>query len=275
MIVTGRVTDARYRATRGEGYDGVVLVSVNGHYGTGSLLYNGRAILTAAHLFTPNINNSANIEFQTTTGTQILSSSSVTLNPNYDTVNDNNDLAIIWLNTSAPITANRYNIYHNTDELGQTMTMVGYGEMGTGNTGAIISNSSNSVRMTAQNQFDADAATLKSYLGTVMNWTPTAGTQLVADFDNSSSTNDALGRLINDSGTGLGLNEGLIAPGDSGGPAFINEQIAGVASYTTSLSISSIHPDIDNQNNSSFGEIAAWQRVSHYQQWIDQSIRSK
>lgn len=275
MIVAGNATDARYRSATGEGYDGVVLVSVAGHYGTGSLLYNGRAILTAAHLFTPNINNTATVTFQTTAGTQTLSSSSVVLNPNYDTVNDNNDLAIVWLSNPAPITANRYNIYHNTDELAHIMTMVGYGEMGTGNTGASISNTSNSVRMMAQNQFDTDAVTLKSYLGTAMNWTPTAGTQLIADFDNGNNANDAFGRLMNMSGAGLGQSEGLIAPGDSGGPAFINSQLAGVASYTTSLSISSIHPDVDNVSNSSFGEIAAWQRVSNYQQWIDQSLRAQ
>jgi hypothetical protein len=34
-------------------------------------------------------------------------------------------------------------------------------------------------------------------------------------------------------------------------------------------------PDIDNTNDSSYGEIAAWQRVSAYQQWIDQSLRAQ
>jgi hypothetical protein len=37
----------------------------------------------------------------------------------------------------------------------------------------------------------------------------------------------------------------------------------------------SSHPDIDNTINSNFGEIAAWQRVSYYQQWIDQSLRAQ
>jgi hypothetical protein len=48
-----------------------------------------------------------------------------------------------------------------------------------------------------------------------------------------------------------------------------------VASYTTSLSKGAIRPDIDTLlMNSSFGEIGAWQRVSAYQQWIDQSLRA-
>jgi hypothetical protein len=151
---------------------------------------------------------------------------------------------------------------------------VGYGQTGTGSTGAISTDTFNPLRIKAANQFDADAATLKSYLGSGMAWTPLAGTQLVADFDNGSTTNDALGRLVYRYDLGLGLNEGLIAPGDSGGPAFLGERIAGVASYTTSLSTSRVDPDIDTSLNSSFGEIAAWQRVSAYQQWIDQSLRA-
>ena len=107
-----------------------------------------------------------------------------------------------------------------------------------------------------------------------MAWTPLTGSQLVADFDDGTSTRDSLGRLIYQIDTGLGLNEGFIAQGDSGGPAFISGLLAGVASYTASLSWGLVNPDIDASTNSSFGEIAAWQRVSTYQQWIDQSLRA-
>ena len=102
-----------------------------------------------------------------------------------------------------------------------------------------------------------------------------AGTQLIADFDNGSTAQDALGRLAYRSGTGLGVHEGMLAPGDSGGPTLINGKVAGVASYTASLSYGNVHPDVDTVANSSFGEVAAWQRVSYYQQWIDQSVRAR
>jgi len=49
--------------------------------------------------------------------------------------------------------------------------------------------------------------------------------------------------------------------------------VAGIASYTARPSGSGVVPDIDNANNSSYGEIAGWQRVSAYQQWIDQALR--
>ena len=274
MVVTGNYTDARYRTVIGEGYDGVVKVSSGNYYGTGVLLYTGLAGLTAAHLFKGQINPSVSITFQTSAGTQAVSANSAAIHPDYDSINSNNDLAIVWLNASAPTAANRYNLYRNSDEIGQNITMVGYGKTGTGQTGSTIENNNNT-RIQAQNTFEADASAFKVSLGSGIAWTPLLGTQLVADFDNGNSANDALGRLLGIVNTGLGQDEGLVAPGDSGGPAFINNKIAGIASYTASLSIGYIHPDVDSPTNSSFGEIAAWQRVSNYQQWIDQSIRAQ
>lgn len=102
MVVTGNYTDARYRTVIGEGYDGVVKVSSGNYYGTGVLLYNGLAVLTAAHLFKGQINPSVSITFQTSAGTQAVSANSAAIHPDYDSINSNNDLAIVWLNASAP-----------------------------------------------------------------------------------------------------------------------------------------------------------------------------
>jgi hypothetical protein len=266
-------SDTRNRAYPGEGYDGVVRISVGGKSGTGVLLYDGKAILTVAHLFSQS-SLTASILFETTKGTQTLSSDKVTIHPNYDAINENNDLALVWLSAAAPVAAERYTLYRNSDETGQTMTLVGYGTPGTGSSGTFANNGS-ILRLKANNQFDADIGTLKNSLGAAMGWIPLAGTQLVADFDDGTISHDALGNLINRSGLGLGNNEGLIAPGDSGGPAFINGQVTGVASYTASLGLGNINPDIDSLSNSSYGEIAAWQRVSVFQQWIDQNLRAQ
>ena len=272
VTTTAYYTDSRYRTYPGDGYDGVVRVSYGGYYGTGTLLFDGRAILTAAHLFEGRT-GSASVTFETRSGTQTLSATKILQHPGYD-AQSNNDLAIVWLSGTAPVAADRYDIYRDSDEIGQTFTLSGYGRTGTGSTGATSADTSSPIRLKAANQFDADAATLKSYLGSGMAWTPLSGTQLIADFDNGTSTNDALGRLIYRSDLGRGLDEGFIAQGDSGGPAFLQNKLAGVASYTASLSRGSVNPDIDSITNNSFGEIAAWQRVSAYQQWIDQSLRS-
>lgn len=267
-------TEARNRAGVGAGFDGVVRIACGGHYGTGVLLYGGHAVLTSAHLFANGTAADTSVFFETRAGSQTVTVSQVATLPSYDAAQDNNDLALVWLSGSAPVAAQRYELYRSSDEIGQTLTLVGYGEPGTGATGVLTNYGGNPLRLKASNQFDADAATLKTWLGAQMNWTPTPGTQLIADFDNGSAAQDALGRLMNRPGTGLGQNEGLISPGDSGGPAFINAQVAGIASYTARLSNGSTAPDMDGLNNSSFGEIAAWQRVSYYQQWIDQSLRA-
>jgi secreted trypsin-like serine protease len=195
------------------------------------------------------------------------------IDPNYDS-DGNNDLAIVWLSKPAPLVAERYTLYRSSDELGKTFTMVGYGEPGTGTYGADDNYSGTPLRQKAQNQFDIGVERLKASLGSSMGWNPLTGSQLMADFDDGTYAHDALARLVNVAGTGLGINEGLITPGDSGGPAFIGNQLAGIASYTASLSKSNVDPDIDSKTNSSYGEVAAWQRVSFYQQWIDQNLRA-
>jgi hypothetical protein len=264
-------TDSRYRSHPGDGHDGVVRVAFGGYYATGTLLFDGRAILTAAHLFTGK-GGTAQVSFETRSGTQTLTGTKIVKHPGHDT-QSNNDLALVWLSSAAPTGAERYELYRDANEIGQTFSMVGYGRTGIGATGATSSEAASPIRLTASNLFDAEASHLKSYLGPAMAWTPLADSQLIADFDDGSATHDALGRLIHRNDLGLGWAEGLIAPGDSGGPALISGQVAGVASYTARLSLGFISPDIDTESNSSFGEIAAWQRVSHYQQWIDQSLR--
>lgn len=273
VTTTSYSTYSRYQTAVGSGFDGVVRVTFSGYTGTGTLLFDGRAILTAAHLF-DNGTGAASVIFETTSGRQTIDAGAIQVHPGYNTTEGNHDVALLWLLRSAPAAAERYTLYRDSDEIGQAVTLVGYGSTGTGHTG-VVDGDATPVRLQAGNRLDADAGTLKQQLGSSMAWTPLPGSQLVADFDNGRQANDALGQLINCSDLGLGLYEGLIAPGDSGGPAFIGHQVAGVASYTSSLSDGTTTPDVDDAANSSFGEIAAWQRVSHYQQWIDQSLRAR
>lgn len=266
-------TDSRHRAAVGQGYDGVVRVTAGSYYGTGELLFGGQAVLTAAHLFSAGTAD-VRVTFETATGSQTVTSSQVGVHPAYDADNGNHDLAIVWLNDHAPANADRYNLYRDGDEIGRTMTIVGYGLSGSGDTGGLDSDTASPLRLKAQNAFDAEGDALKLALGGTMAWTPAPGTQLMADFDDGSVARDALGLLANRHDLGLGQNEGLIASGDSGGPAFIDGLVAGVANYITSISYGTARPDTDAVVNSSFGEIGAWLRVGAYQQWIDQNLRA-
>lgn len=271
MVTSTTSYDSR-RAWPGEAYDGVVRVSTGGYYASGVLLLGGRAVLTAAHLIKAG-STSISVEFETIQGKQTLQASWSQVHPQYSDLGGH-DLALLWLDASAPAAAQRYELYRSGNEVGQNFTMVGYGASGTGSEG--YSAGSGSTRMKAENRFDAMADVLKSLMGTTMGWTPPVGTQLMADFDNGTVAHDALGRLMGVDDLGQGVSEGLIAPGDSGGPAFIGSKLAGLASYVASLSLPNAHPDVDNvNNNSTFGEVAAWQRVSAYQQWIDQGVRSR
>jgi secreted trypsin-like serine protease len=266
-------TDLRNRATIGTGYDGVVRVSSGGYYGTGALLFDGRAVLTAAHLFSDK-SASATVHFETSTGKLDVVSSRVLMNPLYDPANSNSDLALVWLSGAAPLAAERFQLYRDSDEVGQTMTLVGYGRPGTGSAGAMTNYRGDPIRQKASNLIDAEMSALKYKLAFAMGWTPLPGSQLAADFDDGTLSHDALGRLLDLKQTGLGQIEGLITTGDSGGPAFVQGRVAGVASYSASLSRGDVKPDADGLVNSTFGEIAAWQRVSYFQQWIDQSLRA-
>jgi hypothetical protein len=255
MVVTaGYFRDPRYYVYPDDGYDGVVKVSFSGYYATGALLYDGRTILTSAHLFEGRT-GTATVTFETENGVKTITASKILLHPEYDSMG-NNDLALVWLSEPAPISAERYELYRDNDEIGKIFTMVGYGLTGTGNTGYIVSIPP--IRLKAKNRFDINFL----------------NTKLIADFDNGKELNDALGQLEHISDLGIGLYEGMIAPGDSGSPAFLDGKIAGVATCVTSLSYGNIHPDIDNILNSSFGEIGVWQRISAYQEWIDRSLRA-
>lgn len=273
VTTTAAYSQTRYRVGLYEGFDGVVRVASGGHYATGALLFDGQAVLTAGHLFGGG-QTSATVYFDTATGVQAVASSRVLVHPGF--VNDsNNDLALVWLSQSAPVKADRYDIYRNAVVLGQAFDLVGYGLPGTGETGALDTGAATYTKLKARNTVDADAAELKSYLGYLMGWSPVAGSQWVADFDNGLRANDALGQLMPRADLGLGLDEGFLSQGDSGGPAFVDHKIAGVASFLASLSIGSIKPDVDALSNSSFGEVGTWQSVRFFQQWIDQSLRAQ
>ena len=295
-------TEVKNRALIGSGFDGVVRVLVNGYFGTGTLLFGGQAVLTAAHLFSKqqasvsaniasNLASATAVTFETGSGLQTIAASEVRLHPAYDASNSLNDLAIVWLSQDAPTSAERYNLYRSQDELGQTFTLVGYGVPGLGENGIITNFAQAPVRVIAQNQFDVDSVFVGPYFSGTGAWEAIRGKQLAADFDNGLPQNDAFGTLLSKQGLGLGANEGILSPGDSGGPAFIKGHVAGVASFSARLSYmvpsspardslsaelpSSISPDVDKTANSSFGEISSWQRVSAYQQWIDQTLRAQ
>ena len=260
-----------YSTHENDFYNGVVKVSNGTNYGTGSLLYDGKSIITAAHIFKGFPTNNITVSFDTASGFKTYNATFKEY-PDHDSINANGDLAILTLEEHSDFKYQRYNLYTSHDEIGKDFTMVGYGSYGSGLTGE-LNDETETLKLKTQNTFEAYFDDVYNAPNTNLQWIPLEETMLTADFDNGLKKNDALDNILNIKDLGLGDTEGMIAAGDSGGPAFINNQIAGIASYTAAVSVGDINTDINEKDDSSFGELGAWQRVSHYAKWIDKTIR--
>jgi hypothetical protein len=244
-------------------FDGVgALVSPLGNC-SGTLLSSGIHVLTAAHCVTASLTtdpfaaNSITIRFDLPGGSQVYSGSSVYINPSYSPVGlagYTGDLAILILNQAVDPAAQRYGLH--TGSPVDTAYLVGYGRLGQGATGSVAGTSGITKRV-GLNEIEA----FDSFANL-----------LLFDFDNGLPANNVFGTL------GLGLNEATTAPGDSGGPAFIESggvyRIVGVNVVGGCPIPASIDFDSScavNTVNSSFGEFAGATSVAAYQDWI-QSI---
>lgn len=255
-------------------FDGVAdLIIDNAFRCTGSLLTGGRHILTAAHCLT---DDSGNLTANNVQATWMLPSGNVTLGSNAFSVHPGwtgdifiaNDLAIITLPTVAPADVPRYDIYTNTDEVGQVADKTGYGSSGTGATGDTLPSGT---KREGDNLYDDLHDTMAMALGLVPNVNYTPGAVLQYDFDNGLAANDAFGVFFGNAQLGQGLLEVNSAPGDSGGPSYIDGKIAGITSYGLTF-LDSGGSDIDSELNSSFGEFSGDTRVSVHKDWIYQIV---
>jgi len=266
MVVT---TDdpATHIVQTGTGYDGVAMLLMdNGGLCTGTLLSDGRHILTAAHCVTDQFGtlntSSVDVIFSTPSGQVTIVATRIIVHPAWDaTAIGGGDLAILELETEAPATVERYDIYRGSDEIGKTFTKVGYGQSGQGPTGSTLPSGT---KRSGQNIYEGLPQELEGVL--FAPGAAGANTQLIFDFDSGDAANDFFGTLGRPD-LGLGAAESNSGPGDSGGPNFIDGLIAGITSWGTTTST-----DVDDQTNSSFGEISSDTRVSFYASWIDSII---
>ncbi|MGZ8455953.1 MAG: trypsin-like serine protease [Gemmatirosa sp.] len=221
---------------------------------------------------------------------QTVSRTNVAIHPDYTgAVIDERDIAVINLNTPAPSQYRSYELYAPS-ALGQQYNVVGWGGRGNGNDGTVnIGGSTGSNQRIRQgvNSFNttyADARWNPAFLAAVGLG---AENVYLADFDNGTTTNNALCRLTNAvytaqndrvwlgdigaadmCGLGFGLDEVSSAGGDSGGPSFINGQIAAVTSFGQSFGLGDIKAGL----NSSFGELNGMTRVDINAQWVASAV---
>lgn len=85
--------------------------------------------------------------------------------------------------------------------------------------------------------------------------------------------NDAFDFFFGIANLGLGIDEAMSAPGDSGGPSFSNSVITGVTSYGITLEYNDgSASDINAILDSSFGEFSGDTRVSSYVSFVDSLV---
>jgi hypothetical protein len=165
---------------------------------------------------------------------------------------DGNDIAIIRLSTSVSGVSG-YSIFTDNNFMGGAIAqLAGYGLSGYGSTGTNESAYPFGTLRMGQNKLD-----------TVWN---IPGNPFAFDFDDGTRRRDTIGNLIRGlRDLGTGDYEVMTAPGDSGGPSFINGQIVGIHSFGATFG----RPfDVDNNLNSSFGELGGETRVAFYADWI-------
>lgn len=259
-FVTTTGTPSDYVVAPGAAYEGVAAILINSGSSlcTGTLLPTGRHILTAAHCVTDssgvfNVNNATAV-FTLSGGNDLYSVTGVAIHSDwlgFDYVQEGGDIAVLQLAQIVSSDIPRHDIHRESTELSLAFEKVGFGLSGTGTTGSQIGTSG--IKRAGYNSFDATAEELNGQtiiLGGIPTTIPanyfSAGGFLLFDFDSGSSANDAIGDILSVYHAGLGADEVSTAPGDSGGPAFLNGRIAGV----TSFGLTNGSTDVDSSTNS-------------------------
>jgi hypothetical protein len=137
---------------------------------------------------------------------------------------------------------------------------VGYGLTGHGGSGAV--DALETSKRAGLNRIEATSDEIDFEL---VPTPPNLGPMLVTDFDSGLAANNALqAHLTIASDLGFAADEVLPAPGDSGGPVFIDGVLAGI----TSFGYGDIETDVTAAVDSSWGEIGFHTRVSSFQEFI-------
>ena len=157
---------------------------------------------------------------------------------------------IALLNLTEPLTSVApAQLYTGSNENRQPMNIVGYGQSGTGYTGAVTSAGT---KRAGENVFS-----LGSVLNDILGYVAYDDDLIVADFDEPTSG-------ASDLAVSLDM-EFLAAPGDSGGAVFFESggqtYLAGVISFLLAIT--------DDYADASYTDVMAATRVSQYIDWIN------
>ncbi len=250
---------------------------------TGTLLGDRRHIVTAAHCVNRGAGTASSAAARFYGGSDpdtavsgltgssathaVRTASTIFVHPDYTgQVVDQNDIAILRLNSAAPSWVTTYDIARTADLGLRGFDVAGYG-LRSSVGGAVGSNLPAGILRTGDNRFEFRLGDplLGGLFDSAFGTAPKAHSWL-ADFDNGMAGNDAACIAAGFCDPGVGAREVAVAPGDSGGPAFINNRLAALVSY--GLSFGTAGGDVDGTLNSSFGEFSGYVPLALHRQFI-------
>jgi hypothetical protein len=232
------ITDQMYQAL-GATHPEVGQVQGSGFGGSGTLI-GSKWVLTAGHVAFAKAGGTFSIS-----GQNYAILRSITY-PGWSFASDLYDVGLVELSTEVLGVAPAVMVSLTDDSvlLGQSTTWVGYGQGGTGLTGAT-----------------GQPGTLRGFTNNIDGFGPTLGlvtSSMFSDFDRP----DGLKNSIAGSSAFPTALEGNVAPGDSGGAVYLDGVgLVGVISYRGRLSA-------DPFSNSDYGELSGASRLNQFTDWI-------
>lgn len=265
-----------YLATNAQGYSGVVgllMTYDNGAQFVCSGALSGGRIVTAAHCVSDGYNNGPGGKspglvrtqaffsdgssddpffYNSPPGVTAIDVAGYNINPGYTgEVIDQNDIAVLTLASAAPGYAQNYALY-TSDINGSTFNVAGLGTRslvgGAEGTTGLGAGAGVGRRRQGDNVYDFRLGEFYGDIGGTAEFEYS----YLSDFDNGLAANDPSCFLFGRCGAFQGLKEVSIAGGDSGGPGFINGQLASVNSY--GLTFGTANGDFKAGLQSSWGE---------------------
>lgn len=250
-----------YLATNAQGYSGVVgllmTYSDGGQFVCSGALTSGNRIVTAAHCVSSGYTEGLGGKdaglvstqaffydgvssgddpyvYNSPAGVTAIEVADYHVNAGYTgEVIDQNDIAVLTLGAAAPEYAQVYSIY-GSDILGSTFNVAGLGNRSTIGGSAGVDRDEDGFplagvgrRRQGDNVYDFRLGEFYGDIGGTAEFEYS----YLSDFDNGSLFNDSGCLIFGRCGAFQGLMEVSIAGGDSGGPGFINGQLASVNSY--------------------------------------------
>lgn len=292
LVVAGPdFNSALYSTPTGNGFEGVAALLIEREDGlficSGALLAGGgNNVLTAAHCLTnsagENIAQRVTAVFFPAGGPaglqEVIVGGTAHIHPAYTGKGvDAHDIAVVTLSAtpSSSIANSAYSLYLGNPFT--TVQAVGSGATGTGSSGETqVGGFQSNDRRTGFNKIDfswSDAELASTFAGGADFADDVYS--LVGDFDSGLAVNNTACLLMTafeyanpSCGLGFGDREVGLGGGDSGGPLFVGNQIAGVAAYNISFGMQG--GDVDDMVNGSFGELSGWTSTGYNANWIAQ-----